>query len=125
MREDVTTMEALHKHLIQEEQKYCVEYDNALKKYSKLKEQATEFDTDELMDERIAIRPDKERSAISRMQSAYGNKYQPLVTYDSKQSVSDMLSEKTEMRSVQERLRQKQRTQTQQQKKPKRCDQER
>lgn len=86
--------------------------------YAELQEQAAEFDPDELMSERLAIRPDKERSATSRVQSAYGIRYQPFMMYDSKRDVSEMLGEETETRSIRERLRRKQQTQTPQQEKP-------
>ena len=99
------------------------ELDSVLKEYAELQEQAAAFDPDELMRERLAIRPDKERSAIARMQSAYGDKYQPFMMYDSKRDVSEMLSEETEPLSIRERLRQKQ--QTQRQRKPRRHEQER
>ncbi len=99
--------------------------DGALKEYAELKEQAGEFDADELMTERLAIRPNKEHSAVDRVQSAYGDRYQPLMMYDSKRDVSDMLGEETEVRSIRERLRKKQQTKTQRQKKPKHHEQER
>lgn len=97
------------KRLEQQEQKYAAELDHALAEYAELKEQAAEFDADELMAERLAIRSAKERSAVSRVQTAYGEKYQPLTMYDSKRGISEMLGEEAEARSVRERLRQKQR----------------
>ena len=109
----------------QQEQKYTAELDNALKEYTELKEQAAEFNPDELMGEQLAIRSDKERSAVSRVQSAYGDRYQPLMICDSKRDVSEMLGEETETRSIRERLRRKQQPQTQRQKKPKHHEQER
>ncbi len=126
IRKDIATMEAGLKRLEQQERKYTAELNNALKEYSELQEQAVEFDPDELMDERLAIRPSKEHSAVDRVQSAYGDRYQPLMMYDSKRDVSDMLGEEMEPRSVRERMRRKQQQQkTQPQKKAKRHEQER
>ena len=125
IRKDVSTMEASLKRLEQQEQKYTAELENALKEYAELQEQAAEFDADELMSERLAIRLDKERSGVSRVQSAYGDRYQPFMMYDSKRDVSEMLGEETEPRSIRERLRRKQQPQTQRQKQPRRHDQER
>ena len=68
-------------------------------------EQAAEFDPDELQDARLALRPVMERSAVDRVQSAYGNKYDPLVMYDSKRDVANLLMEEAEARSVREFLR--------------------
>lgn len=123
MHEDIVTMEALHKQLGQQEQAYRAKFDSALKEYTELKEQVAGFDAGELMGERLAIRPGKERSAVSQMRSAYGNKYQPLMMYDSKRDIYDLLGEETESRSIRDRLRQKQ--QTQRQKKPRQHEQER
>lgn len=118
-------MEAGLKRLEQQEQEYTVELEDALKEYAELKGQVTEFDLDKLMNERLAIRPGKERSAVARVQSAYGDRYQPLMMCDSKRDVSEMLGEETEARSIRERLRQKRQPQTQRQKKSKRHEQER
>ncbi len=126
IRKDIATMEAGLKRLEQQEQKYIAELDNALKEYAELQKQAAEFDPDELMDERLAIRPNKERSAVDRVQSAYGGRYQPLMMYDSKRDISEMLGEEMEPHSVRERMRRKQQQQkTQPQKKAKRHEQER
>lgn len=119
----ISSMEAGLKRLEQQEQKYTAELDSALKEYAELQEQAAEFDPDELMSERLAIRPAKERSAVSHVQSAYGDRYQPFMMYDSKRDVSEMFGEETEVRSIRERLRQKQ--QTQRQKKSKHYEQDR
>lgn len=125
IRKDISTMEAGLKRLEQQEQKYTAVLDSTFKEYAELQEQAAEFDPDELMCERLAIRADKERSAVSRVQSAYGDRYQPFMMYDSKRNVSEMLGEEPEPRSIRERLRQKKQTQTQRQKKPRRHEQER
>ena len=50
----------------------------------------------------------------------YGDRYQPLIMYDSKRDVSDMLHEEAEARSIRERLRQKQQQQAQQKQNKKR-----
>lgn len=125
IRKDISTMEAGLKRLDQQEQKYTAELDNALKEYAELKEQAAEFDADELMSERLDIRPGKERSAASRVQSAYGDRYQPLMMYDAKRDVSQMMGEEMEARSIRERLHRKQQPKTQQQKNPKHHEQKR
>ena len=118
-------MEAGLKRLEQQERKYTAELNNALKEYTELQEQAVEFDLAELMNERLALRPDKERSAVSHVQSDYCDRYQPLMICDSKRDVSEMLGEEIELRSIRECLRQKQQSHIQQQKKPKRREQER
>lgn len=125
IRKDIATMENSLKRLEQQEQKYTAELDNALKEYADLKEQAAEFVPDELMSERLTIRPNKERSVTSRVQSAYGDRYKPHMMYDSKQDVSEMLGEETESRSIRERLHKKQPPQLQRQKKPRHYEQER
>ena len=50
---------------------------------------------------------EKERSAVTRVQDAYGERYDSLMMFDSKRDVANLLHEKAEARSVRERLRQK------------------
>ena len=105
VKKDISTMETALKKLSQQEEKYTTELNDALRQYADLKEQAAEFDPDELQDARLALRPVMERSAVDRVQSAYGNKYDPLVMYDSKRDVANLLMEEAEARSVREFLR--------------------
>lgn len=76
------------------------------------KSQSAEFDSDELQDARYALRPAMERSAVDCVQSR--NKYDPLMMYDSKRDVANLLHEEAEERSIRERLRQKQQQKTKQ-----------
>lgn len=90
---------------------------DALQQYADLKTQSAEFDPDELQDARLDLRPAMERSVVDRVQSAYGDKYDYLMMYDSKRDVADILHEETEARSIREHLRQKQQAQQKQNKK--------
>ena len=114
VKKDISAMEATLKKLSQQEEKYTAELNDALQQYAELKSQSAEFDSDKLQDARLALRPAMERSAVDCVQSAYGDRYQPLMMYDSKRDVSDMLHEEAETRSIRERLRQKQQQQPQQ-----------
>ena len=125
VKKDIAAMESALKKLEAQEAKYSAELDAALKEYSELKEQVSEFDAGELMEARLAIRGEKERSAVTRVQDAYGERYDSLMMFDSKRDVANLLHEKAEARSVRERLRQKQQTKTQRQRKPKHYEQER
>ena len=125
IKKDIAAMESALKKLEAQEAKYSAELDAALKEYGELKEQASEFDAGELMEARLAIREEKERSAVTRVQDAYGEKYDSLMMFDSKRDVANLLHEEAETRSVRERLRQKQQAQTQRQRKPKHYEQER
>ena len=117
VKKDIPTMEATLKKLSQQEEKYTAELNDALQQYADLKKQAAEFNPDELQDARFALRPAMERSAVDRVQSAYGNNYDPLMMHDGKQDVAGMLHEETEARSIREHLRQKQQAQQKQNKK--------
>ena len=108
VKKDVSTIEAALKKLSQQEEKYTTELNDTLRQYADLKEQAAEFDPDKLQDARLALRPAMERSAVDRVQSAYGNKYDPLIMYDSKRDVAVLLNEHEEKKSVREFLRQNQ-----------------
>ena len=85
-----------------------------MKQYADLKEQTAGIDVAELMDARLAMREEKERSAVDRVKSAYGEKYDPMMMHDSKRDVANLLHEEAETRSIRERLRQKQQQQAQQ-----------
>ena len=126
VKKEIATLEGALQKLSEQETKYSAELDEALKQYAELKEQAAGMDAAELMDARIAVRDEKERSAVDRVKSAYGEKYDPMMMHDSKRDVANLLHEEAETRSVREFLRQKQKAQqTQQHKKPKRHEQER
>lgn len=87
-----------------------------MKQYAELKEQSTGMDAAELMDARLAVREEKERSAIEKVKAAYGEKYDPMLMHDSKRDVANLLHEEAEVRSIRERLRQKQQSKMQRQK---------
>ena len=114
VKKDVVVMESALKKLEEQEKKYSAELADVLTEYEKLREQAKEVDADELMDTRLALRPDRERSAVSRIQAAYGGKYDPLMMHDSKRDVANLLNEEVNARSVREFLRQKQEQQAHQ-----------
>ena len=122
VKKEIATMEGALQKLSEQEAKYSAELDEALKQYAELKEQAADMDAAELMDARLAIREEKERSAVDRVKAAYGEKYDPMMMHDSKRDVSNLLHEEAETRSIRERLRQKQQQQAQQQNKKKSRD---
>ena len=115
--EEIAALESALQKLSEQEEKYSAELDEALKQYAELKEQAAGMDAVELMDARLAVREEQERSVASRVKSAYGEKYDPMMMQDSKRDVANLLNEETEARSIRERLRQKQQAQQKQNKK--------
>ena len=125
VKKDISTMEAALKKLSQQEEKYTAELNDALQQYAELKEQAAEFDPNELQDARLALRPVMERSAVDRVQSAYGDKYDSLMMYDSKRDVADLLNEHEEKKSVREFLREYRKLPAKKERIVARCEQER
>ena len=114
VKKEIAVLENGLKKLAEQEAKYSAELNDALKQYAELKEQAAGMGAAELMDTRLAVREEKERSAVDRVKAAYGEKYDPLLMYDSKRDVANLLNEEREMRSVREFLRQRQQQQAQQ-----------
>lgn len=106
VRKDISAMEANLARLEQQEQKYTADLKAALAEYAELKAQASYFDPDELAMAQLAVRPQKEESAESRVQAAYGDKYDLWTMIGAKREVAEMLSEE-EPRSIRERLRRK------------------
>ena len=101
---DIAAMEQSLKRLEEQEQKYSAELDAALNEYAGLREQAQDFDPVQLYEAKQVIRPGKEQEAENRAQQVYGEKYNPLLMFDSKKAVSRMLNESAEERSVREKL---------------------
>ena len=118
VKKEIATLESGLKKLREQETKYSAELDDALKQYAELKEQATEMDSVELMEVRLDIRNEQERSAVDRVKAAYSEKYDFAMMDGSKQDVASLLREETEIRSVRERLLQR-RQQAQQKQTPK------
>lgn len=118
VKKEIATLESGLKKLEEQETKYSAELDEALKQYAELKEQAADMDSVELMDARLDIRKEQERSAIDRVKAAYGEKYDFAMMAGCKQEVASLLHEETEIRSVREQLLQK-RQQAQQKQTPK------
>lgn len=108
---DIAAMEQSLKRLEEQEQKYSVELDAALAEYAGLREQAQGFDPVQLYEARQAIRPSKEQEAENRAQEVYGEKYSPLLMFDSKKAVSRMLHEDIERQAVRRIVRQSQKEQ--------------
>lgn len=105
---DIAAMEQSLKRLEEQEQKYSTELDAALIKYAGFREQAQGVDLVQLYEARQTIRPTKEQEAESRVQQVYGEKYSPLLMFDSKKAVSRMLHEDMERQAVQRMVRQAQ-----------------
>lgn len=110
VKKQIATLESALQKLSEQEAKYSAELDKALKQYAELKAQAADVDAVELMDARLDIRPDREHSAADRIKAACD----PLMMYDIKRAVSDLLNEEAEARSVREFMRRKQQQHAQQ-----------
>ena len=123
VKKSIAAMEENLKRLTKQEEKYAAELEDALKQYAELKEQAVGIDAAELIEARLAVREEKEHSAVEKVKSAYSEKYDPMLMHDSKRDVANLLHEEAEVRSVREFVRQKQQQQAQQkQNKKKRRD---
>lgn len=125
VKKEITTLEGALKKLSEQEVKYFAELDDALKQYAELKEQATGMDAAELMDARLAVREEKERSAVDHVKAAYGEKYDPMTMYDSKRDVAELLGEETMVRSIREHLQKKREQKAEHKKTSKKHEQER
>ena len=104
MQKKVAAMEGTLVKIEVQEARYTAEFDETLKRYAELKEQAAGLDASELMDARLAVREEKERSAIDRVKNAYGEKYDPMMMHGSRRDVTKLLGEETEVWSVREHL---------------------
>ena len=108
---DIAAMEQSLKRLEEQEQKYSAELDAALNEYAGLREQAQGFDLVQLYETKQSIRPGKEQEAEHRAQEVYGEKYSPLLMFDSKKVVFRMLNEDIERQAVRRMMQQAQKGQ--------------
>ena len=125
VKKEIATLESALQKLSEQEEKYSTELDEALKQYAELKEQVATMDAAELMDARLAIREEKEGSAVDRVKAAYGEKYDPLIMHDSKRDVAELLGEETMVRSIREHLQKKREQRVEYKKTSKKHEQER
>ena len=113
VKKDIAAMETALKKLDEQESKYAAELESAMQQYRELEAQAAEFDADELLDTRLGLRPNMDRSTVSRIQTAYDAHYSPFTMAEARRDVSNMLNEhEEEPRSVRERLHKHQQEQT-------------
>lgn len=73
----------------------------------------------------LAIREEKERSAVDRVKTAYGEKYNPMLMHDRKLDVTNLFNEDPEIHFIREDVRRKQQRKDRQLSKSKRHEQER
>lgn len=96
VKKSVVAMEKNLKRLTKQEEKYAVELEDALKQFSELREQVRDADLAELSEQRIALLGETIQAATSKIKEAYGEKFDPLILFDSKQDVSELLGEAKE-----------------------------
>ena len=125
VKKSVAAMEENLKRLTKQEEKYAAELEDALKQFSELREQAKNVDSAELLEQRAALQSDKIQADTSKIKAAYGEKFDPLILFDSKRDVSELLGEKTEVQSVREHLQKKQKQTAERKKTSKKHEQER
>ena len=100
----------------------AVDLEDAAEEYHKLEAQAAEFDPNELMDARLALRPEEESRAASILKENYTWQYDADMIKQAKADVAKLLDEEpaaAKPRSLRENLRQKQK-EVQQRELPKR-----
>ena len=88
-----------------------INLDLAAQEFHDLEARAAEFDSDELMDARLALRPEEERRAASILKENYTWQYDAETIKQAKVAVAKLLDEEpaaTKPRSLRENLRQKQ-----------------
>ena len=62
--------------------------------------QAQDFDSAELQNARLSLRPEKENSAAQKLQEAYAGQYDPAIISEAKRDISELLHEEIKKNSV-------------------------
>ena len=89
--------------------RFAAELDAALAEYHGLEEKAADYDQTELWAARLELRPEMEKEAASKIQSAYGVKYDPAIMGMTRKHVKELTGEKwtyEQRRSIREALKQ-------------------
>ena len=102
VQRDISKMESALAELDNREAKYTAELNEVLQQYAEYKNQVTEFDIGELGAVRLDIRPEKQRSAQSRIESFYGSQYDWLTMVSSIHDADLKLNDEIDMRAVRE-----------------------
>jgi len=103
VKKDITSVEACLSKLEQQEEKYFAQLETAFSKYANLKAKGADFESAELYAQRMVLRPNKIAAVVDRIQSAYGEKYDPLIMFDSKQDVTELLHDEDESRAYEQK----------------------
>ena len=106
VKKRITSMESSLEKLNQQEAMYINELEAVLAQYTELQQKAADMDTTELDTARQALRPDKEREMVQRLQAAYGKKFDLGTLAQSRKNVAEMLDESTEPVSIRRTLQQ-------------------
>ena len=93
--------------------------------FTELKEQEKEVDSVALFEQRVVLRPDTIQAITSKLKRAYGEKFAPIILFDSKRDVTELLGEETEVRSIHEDLQKKQEQKVERKNPPEKNGQER
>ena len=106
IQRDISKMESALAELDKREAKYTAELNEALQQYAEYKKQAAEFDIGELGATRLDIRPDKQRSAQSRLESFYDSQYDWLTMASSVHDADMKLNDDNDARAIREYVHQ-------------------
>ena len=106
VKQRITSMENSLGKLDQQKIKYTSELEAALAQYTELQQQAVDMEALELDTACHAIRSDKERETVQRLQAAYGKKFDSGTLAQSRMDVAKMLSETAEPVSIRQKLQQ-------------------
>ena len=114
IKQHIASMESSFETLNEQEKKYTAELNVALAQYTELQQQTADMDAMELDTACHAIRSDKEREIVQRLQAAYGKKFDSGMLAQSRMDVGEMLGEIVEPVSIRQKLQQLQRQQNRQ-----------
>ena len=114
VKQHITSMENSLNKLDQQEKKYACELEAALAQYTELQQQAVDMDALELDTACHAIRSDKERETVQRLQTAYGKEFDAGMLAQSRKNIAKMLDEPAVSVSIRQKLQQLQGQQSRQ-----------
>ena len=106
-RKDIAVLESNLEKLDEQEQKYSVELETALREYAEAKAQAADLDPVELYEARQSIRPGQGAAANEKLEQVFGEKYSPLRWMDAKRAQMRLTNDSVEEYAARQLAKQK------------------
>ena len=106
-KKDIAAVEVSLFKLAQQGKKYSAQLETALSEYTNLKVQGADFDAAELYAQRMILRADIMAAVVDHIYAAYGEKYDPVMMFNSRQDMTTLFHDENKCCSYDQKWAQK------------------